>query len=237
MRPIFIALDFKNRTEVWNFLAEFPELDGLAVKVGMELFYMEGPDFVRELISRGLCVFLDLKLYDIPHTVEQAMSQLGRLGVSYVTVHGSGGAEMLQAAKRGLVKGSQELGVVRPKLLAITQLTSTSEHQLKSEQLINATMAESVVHLARLAYENGADGVIAAAVQDELIHQATSSAFLTINPGIRLENDAQDDQKRVVTPSQAVSLGSDGIVVGRSITSSTNPVATYQLIKQEWKRK
>lgn len=236
MRPVIIALDFENQQVVEQFLDRFPRTEPLMVKVGMELFYLAGPSILRTLRERGCRVFLDLKLYDIPHTVEQAMRQLGRQGVAMVTVHAAGGAAMLAAARRGLDQGSREAGVVPAKLLAITQLTSTTEAQMQAEQLIAADLATSVTHLAQLAQANGADGVISSALEDQVIHAATSPKFLCINPGIRLATDAVDDQKRVVTPGRAAALGSNGLVVGRSITQAKDPVAAYRQVLTEWEQ-
>lgn len=234
MRPVIIALDFKDRQQVFHFLDQFDHQDQLFVKVGMELFYFEGPAILTELRKRGIAIFLDLKLYDIPNTVEQAMYQLGQQEVSLVTVHAAGGAEMIRRAKAGLLKGSQQAGVKPAKLLAITQLTSTSEEQMRAEQLVNASLTESVMHYAQLAQTSGADGVISSALEDPMIHRSTSDDFLCINPGIRLASDSADDQKRVVTPKQAANLGSDGLVVGRSITKAADPVAAYNQILNEW---
>ncbi|WP_056948780.1 orotidine-5'-phosphate decarboxylase [Secundilactobacillus odoratitofui] len=234
MRPIIIALDFEDRQQVFSFLDQFEHQEQLFVKVGMELFYFEGPKILAELRKRGIQVFLDLKLYDIPNTVEQAMYQLGQQEVSMVTVHAAGGAEMIRRAKKGLLRGSQKAGVKPAHLLAITQLTSTSEEQMRSEQLVNASLTESVRHYAQLAQSSGADGVIASALEDPMIHRSTSDDFLCINPGIRLATDSVDDQKRVVTPAQAAKLGSNGLVVGRSITKAADPVAAYQKILTEW---
>lgn len=234
MRPIIIALDFEDRQQVFSFLDQFEHQEQLFVKVGMELFYFEGPKILAELRKRGIQVFLDLKLYDIPNTVEQAMYQLGQQEVSMVTVHATGGAEMIRRAKKGLLRGSQKAGVKPAHLLAITQLTSTSEEQMRSEQLVNASLTESVRHYAQLAQSSGADGVIASALEDPMIHRSTSDDFLCINPGIRLATDSVDDQKRVVTPAQAAKLGSNGLVVGRSITKAADPVAAYQKILTEW---
>lgn len=234
MRPIIIALDFEDRQQVFSFLDQFQHQDQLFVKVGTELFYFEGPKILLELRKRGIQVFLDLKLYDIPNTVEQAMYQLGQQEVSMVTVHAAGGAEMIRRAKQGLLRGSQKARVKPAKLLAITQLTSTSEEQMRTEQLVNASLTESVRHYAQLAETNGADGVISSALEDPMIHRSTSDDFLCINPGIRLASDSADDQKRVVTPAQAAELGSDGLVVGRSITQAVDPVAAYQKIAKEW---
>lgn len=234
MRPVIVALDFENQQVVTDFLAQFPATDQPMVKVGMELFYATGPSILRTLRQRGLQIFLDLKLYDIPHTVERAMRQLGRQGVAMVTIHAAGGAAMIAAARRGLNQGSQEAGVVPAKLLAITQLTSTTEAQMQAEQLVAADLPTSVRHLAQLAQANGADGVIASALEDPVIHAATAPDFLCINPGIRLATDAADDQQRVVTPAQAARLGSDGIVVGRSITQAADAVAAYHQVLAEW---
>ncbi|MHA8262341.1 orotidine-5'-phosphate decarboxylase [Lactobacillaceae bacterium Melli_B3] len=235
MRPIIIALDFKNQAIALNFLNQFEHPDQLFVKVGMELFYAEGPAIVKQLRKMGVKVFLDLKLYDIPNTVEQAMEQIAKLDVQMTTIHAAGGAAMIQAAKRGLIAGSQLVGGTPAKLLAVTQLTSTSEAQMQSEQLVDASMQTAVSHLAELAADNGADGTISSALETPLIHQATSDQFLCINPGIRLKSNQANDQKRITTPAQARELGSNGIVVGRAITQASNPQAAYQLIEQEWK--
>ncbi len=234
MRPIIIALDFKTGDEVYSFIDQFEHQDQLFVKVGMELFYFEGPKIIQALRQRGIHIFLDLKLYDIPNTVEQAMFQLGQQEVSMVTVHAAGGSEMIRAAKRGLVNGGKQAGVAPAKLLAVTQLTSTSEDQMQTEQLIPVTLKSSVVHYAQLAQAGGADGVISSALEDPMIHEATDKDFLCINPGIRLATDSADDQKRVVTPAKAAELGSNGLVVGRSITKATDPVAAYHTIAKEW---
>lgn len=234
MNPVIIALDFHDTATTLTFLDQFDGAD-LFVKVGMELFYFEGPAIIRELKRRGCRIFLDLKLYDIPNTVEQAMFQLGQQGVDMVTVHAAGGRDMMQRARAGLDRGSQLAGVAPAKLLAITQLTSTSEGQMQEEQLVTASLQDSVSHLAKLAHDSGADGVISSALEDEQIHAATGADFMCVNPGIRLATDAADDQKRVVTPATARQLGSNGIVVGRSITQAPDPVAAYQTVLNEWR--
>ncbi|CAJ1225339.1 orotidine 5'-phosphate decarboxylase [Levilactobacillus zymae] len=234
MRPVIIALDFPSQATALDFLTPFAQTPNLFVKVGMELFYTAGPQILTALRARGIQVFLDLKCYDIPHTVEQTMVQLGRQGVALVTIHAAGGAAMVAAAKRGLVAGAQAAGVAPAKLLAVTQLTSTTEAQMQAEQLISADLPTTVRHLAHLAWQNGADGVIAAAPEDPVIHAATAPDFLCINPGIRLTEDATDDQQRVVTPGRAAALGSNGLVVGRSITRAADPLAAYQRILKEW---
>ncbi|QMU08862.1 orotidine-5'-phosphate decarboxylase [Levilactobacillus suantsaii] len=234
MRPVIIALDFPSQQRALEFLDPFAATPNLFVKVGMELFYTAGPQILQALRDRQIQVFLDLKCYDIPHTVEQTMRQLGRQGVAMVTIHAAGGAAMIQAAKRGLLAGSQDAGVAPAKLLAVTQLTSTSEAQMQAEQLVTTDLLTSVKHLAHLAWQNGADGVIAAALEDPTIHDATSPDFWCINPGIRLATNATDDQQRVVTPQRAAELGSNGLVVGRPITQAADPLAAYHQILQEW---
>ncbi|UQS81789.1 orotidine-5'-phosphate decarboxylase [Bombilactobacillus folatiphilus] len=234
MSPVIIALDFANAQTTLTFLDQFIQEPNLFVKVGMELFYFEGPRIIQELQRRKIKIFLDLKLYDIPHTVEQAMYQLGRQGVEMVTVHAQGGQAMIQSAKRGLQRGNQEVRQAPTKLLAVTQLTSTSQAQMQTEQQIAVSLPASVTHLAKLAQKSGADGVIASAWEDPAIHVATSADFWCVNPGIRLSNEVIDDQKRVATPKKARQLGSQAIVVGRSITQADAPVAAYHQILQEW---
>ncbi|MFY1049471.1 orotidine-5'-phosphate decarboxylase [Apilactobacillus sp. 1-1-2] len=228
MKPVFIALDFVDADTALKFLEPFKDVKPLAVKVGMELFYREGASIIRALRDQNIDVFLDLKLHDIPHTVQQAAKQIGQLDVQFTTVHSLGGSEMIKAARRGLDEGANQAGVDAPQLLAVTQLTSTSEEQLHDEELVPVSMAESVSHLAKMASQSGADGVISSALENDLIHQAVSDEFKCINPGIRLPSNSVDDQKRVVTPTKAFELNTSGIVVGRSITQSDNPVQTYK---------
>ncbi|GAA6112579.1 orotidine-5'-phosphate decarboxylase [Apilactobacillus apinorum] len=228
MKPVFIALDFKNKQTAISFLEPFANVDHLAVKVGMELFYKEGPSIIYELRDLGIEVFLDLKLHDIPHTVQQAAKQISQLDVQYTTIHALGGSKMIQAARTGLDDGAKTSGHIAPKLLAVTQLTSTSKEQLNQEEQIEGKITDSVAHLANLAHNNGADGVICSALEDEFIHQQINADFICINPGIRLFNNNHDDQQRVVTPEKARQLGTYGIVVGRTITQSDDPVKTYQ---------
>ncbi|MDN2612537.1 orotidine-5'-phosphate decarboxylase [Apilactobacillus sp. EABW-1NA] len=228
MKPVFIALDFVDAPNALKFLEPFKDVKPLAVKVGMELFYREGASIIRALRNQNIDVFLDLKLHDIPHTVQQAAKQIGQLNVQFTTVHSLGGSEMIKAARRGLDEGANQAGVDAPQLLAVTQLTSTSEEQLHDEELVPVSMAESVSHLAKMASQSGADGVISSALENDLIHQSVSNEFKCINPGIRLPSNSVDDQKRVVTPTKAFELNTSGIVVGRSITQSNNPVQTYK---------
>ncbi|WP_105956843.1 orotidine-5'-phosphate decarboxylase [Apilactobacillus quenuiae] len=230
MKPVFIALDFPTAAKTFEFLKPFLGIKNLFVKVGMELFYREGPEIIKKLRHNNINVFLDLKLHDIPHTVEKAAFQLAKLDVQYTTIHALGGGKMIRAAKDGLTNGSKNYHNKLPKLLAVTQLTSTSAEQLNVEEQINVSMTESVAHLANIAYQSGADGVISSALEDKFIHEEVKKDLLCINPGIRLNDNDNDDQKRVVTPTKARQLGSDGIVVGRSITQAYNPVETYKMI-------
>lgn len=223
-KPI-IALDFPSRTAVEEFLAKFNE--PLFVKVGMELYFQEGPELVRYIKSLGHSIFLDLKLHDIPNTVESAMRGLAKLGVDLVNVHAAGGTEMMKAAKRGLA-GSDT------KLIAVTQLTSTSEEEMHSDQLILVSLEESVLHYAKLAKQAGLDGVVCSVLEAKAIGETCGEEFLRVTPGIRPADVSTDDQKRVATPEQARLQGSTHIVVGRAITKSGNPDKSYQYIKNEW---
>lgn len=234
MSPI-IALDFPTVADAKAFLAKFPEGQRLFVKVGMELFYAAGPSIIEELRAiRPLDIFLDLKLHDIPHTVEKAAYQIGRLGVQLTTVHAAGGSTMLQACKRGLAEGAKAAGVEPAKLLAITQLTSTSQAMLSDELHIEGTVPEAVVNLAQLAMRAGTDGVVASANEAKMIREATNPDFLIVTPGIRPAGSQKGDQVRVATPAQAKVWGSTGIVVGRPITQADDVTAAYTAINQEW---
>ncbi|MFC6182300.1 orotidine-5'-phosphate decarboxylase [Lactiplantibacillus daowaiensis] len=233
-RPIFIALDFPTGQAALAFLDQFPSDQQLAVKIGMELFYAEGPAIVKAVQARGHAVFLDLKLHDIPNTVASAMRVIGRLGVRYTTVHAAGGHVMLAAAKRGLLAGANDAGLPAPKLLAITQLTSTNQTILNTDQQIAGTVQASVVHYAQLAQASDCDGVICSAQEVAAIHQAVGTDFLGITPGIRPASAAADDQQRVMTPTAAAKVGSNGLVIGRPITQASDPVQAYQQILTEW---
>ncbi|MBB1062451.1 orotidine-5'-phosphate decarboxylase [Limosilactobacillus fastidiosus] len=204
------------------------------IKIGMELFYAFGPGIVKQAKERGCRVFLDLKAHDIPNTVERAMAQLGRLGVSFVTVHAAGGSEMMKAGLRGLKQGAAEAGNSVPKMLAITQLTSIDEIILHNEQRVSGTVMDSVQNYARLADESGLAGVVCSAKEIAAIREVTNPDFLCITPGIRPDSNSHDDQKRVVTPRQAAEMGSNGIVVGRPITQSADPVAAYKQIRYDF---
>lgn len=204
------------------------------VKIGMELYYAYGPGIVREAKQRGLSVFLDLKLYDIPNTVQRTMTVLGRLGVAFATTHAAGGSAMLKAAKAGLEAGAAKEGLPRPRLLAITQLTSIDQQILNDDQGVPGTVTDSVKNYARVAAAAGLDGVVCSAQEIAAIREVTRPAFLCVTPGIRPDLTTVDDQKRVVTPAQARELGSNAIVVGRPITRAQDPVAAYHTIRQEF---
>ena len=224
-RPV-IALDFPSFEAVKEFLALFPVEESLYLKVGMELYYATGPEIVSYLKGQGHSVFLDLKLHDIPNTVKSAMKVLSQLGVDMTNVHAAGGVEMMKAAREGL--GSQS------KLIAVTQLTSTSEAQMQDFQNIQTSLQESVIHYAKKTAEAGLDGVVCSAHEIQLIKQATNPEFICLTPGIRPQGVAIGDQKRVMTPADAYQIGSDYIVVGRPITQAEDPVAAYHAIKDEW---
>lgn len=238
-RDVIIALDFPSRKETVEFLDLFENEERKPfVKVGMELFYREGPEIVREIKARGHKIFLDLKLHDIPNTVEHAMSNLSYLGVDMVNVHAQGTIEMMKAAKRGLDAGferhsfdcgcSENGNQTRPVLIAVTQLTSTSEKDMQNDLLIEKSMAETVLHYGENAKKAGLDGVVCSPHEAEIIHQKCGNAFLTVTPGIRFEGAKKDDQVRITTPEKAKEIGCDFIVVGRPITKSEDPVKAYK---------
>lgn len=222
-KPI-IALDFPSKLDVEEFLSEFTE--PLFLKVGMELFYQEGPELIETLNRYGHDIFLDLKLHDIPNTVEAAMRRIAELGVDMVNVHAAGGFAMMEAAKRGL-SGSGT------KLIAVTQLTSTSEQQMQQEQLIKVSLEESVLHYAKIAKQAGLDGVVCSVHEAKAIGEACEE-FLRVTPGIRPAASESHDQKRIATPGDAKTQGSTHIVVGRAITRSENPQKSYDYINGEW---
>ncbi|MGG4419747.1 orotidine-5'-phosphate decarboxylase [Bacillus subtilis] len=227
-----IALDFASAEETLAFLAPFQQ-EPLFVKVGMELFYQEGPSIVKQLKERNCELFLDLKLHDIPTTVNKAMKRLASLGVDLVNVHAAGGKKMMQAALKGLEEGTPA-GKKRPSLIAVTQLTSTSEQIMKDELLIEKSLIDTVVHYSKQAEESGLDGVVCSVHEAKAIYQAVSPSFLTVTPGIRMSEDAANDQVRVATPAIAREKGSSAIVVGRSITKAEDPVKAYKAVRLEW---
>ncbi|MBO0959174.1 orotidine-5'-phosphate decarboxylase [Neobacillus sp. MM2021_6] len=230
---LIIALDFANKSEIERFLTPFVDRK-LFVKVGMELFYQEGPAIIDQLKNMGHQIFLDLKLHDIPNTVKSAMKGLARLECDLVNVHAAGGKEMMQAALEGLDTGTAA-GQKRPYCIAVTQLTSTSQEQMNSEQLIPVTLKESVLQYASLAKDAGLDGVVCSAWESAAIHTKTGNEFLTVCPGIRMESDQVGDQKRVATPQYAKAAGVSSIVVGRSITRSSDPVKSYEQWINAWR--
>lgn len=237
MKPVIVALDFDNKAAAFACVEQLANYENVFVKVGMEMFYAYGPEFVKELKQLNVKIFLDVKMYDIPNTVEHAAFQIGKLGVDIVTVHAAGGPAMIEAAKRGLQAGAAEIGKATPMLLAITQLTSFSEADVQYTQGISMSLQDSVIHLARLAAASGADGVVASAFEAQLIHDNVKPEFKVITPGIRLAGDEASDQKRVVTPKRAAEFSSDGIVVGRSITQAHDMRQAYQQVLTEFEEK
>ena len=227
-RAVIIACDFQDQEKVLSFLDRFIDCKPF-VKIGMEVFYGNGPAIVREIKARGHKIFLDLKLHDIPNTVYKSMRKLAELDVDMVNVHAAGSIEMMRAARRALdEKGSKAL------LLAVTQLTSTSEDVMQHELWINHSMEDTVRHYAQNAKEAGCDGVVCSPLEAGLVERACGSEFVTVTPGIRFANDAKGDQKRVTTPAMAKELGSTFIVVGRSITDAADPVAAYHRAAREF---
>lgn len=222
-KDVIIALDFKSASDVFNFLDNFDE-EKPYVKIGMELFYAEGPQIVKEIKKRGHKIFLDLKLHDIPNTVKKAMASLMRLDVDMVNLHAAGTIDMMKAALEGLTRPDG----TRPILLAVTQLTSTSEERMQKELLINAPIADTVVHYAKNAKEAGLEGVVCSPLEAELVKKACGKEFFTVTPGIRFESNDVGDQVRITTPAKAKEIGSDYIVVGRPITAAADPKAAYK---------
>ncbi len=226
-KKTIVALDFSSRQDALDFLSQFEE--PVAVKIGMELTYAEGLDLVKDIKAMGHDVFLDLKLHDIPNTVKGGMKNLAALGADMVNCHAAGGIAMMKAAKEGLTLGAQE--GQSPLIIAVTQLTSTSQEAMNQEQGIPGSVLDSVVRYAKNAKEAGLDGVVCSVHEVKAIKEACGQDFLTVTPGIRLVDDSVDDQKRVATPQYAKEQGSDYIVVGRSITKAQDPKTTYNQIE------
>ena len=222
-KAVIIACDFKDKEETLNFLNRFED-EKLYLKIGMELFYSEGPEIVREIKKRGHKIFLDLKLHDIPNTVEKAMRSLANLDVDMTNVHASGTIKMMEAGLRGLTK---EDGT-RPLLIAVTQLTSTSQEVMEQDLLIKENIEDVVMHYAENSKKAGLDGVVCSPLEVQAVKRKCGKEFLTITPGIRFSEDSKDDQSRITTPAKAKELGSDYIVVGRSITKAENPQEAYR---------
>ncbi|MDD6143169.1 MAG: orotidine-5'-phosphate decarboxylase [bacterium] len=228
---VIIALDFPSAEAVYAFLDKFEnESRKPFVKIGMELYYAAGPQIVREIKARGHKIFLDLKLHDIPNTVKRAMSVLRNLDVDMTNLHAAGTIDMMKAAIEGLTR---EDGT-RPMLLAVTQLTSTSEERMQKELLINATMPETVKKYAQNAKEAGLDGVVCSPLEAALVKEACGAEFATVTPGIRFADGDVGDQVRVMTPEKARVGGSDYIVVGRPITQAEDPLAAYRRCVKEF---
>ncbi|MDL2319243.1 orotidine-5'-phosphate decarboxylase, partial [Eubacteriales bacterium OttesenSCG-928-A19] len=220
MKDVIIACDFPDRETTLTFLRRFTG-EKPFLKIGMELFYGEGPDIVRQIKGMGHRVFLDLKLHDIPTTVRRAMANLAGLGVDMVNVHAAGTIAMMEAAREGLREG----GAPGAKLIAVTQLTSTSPQAMKEELWIDASLVDTVAHYAKNAKAAGLDGVVCSPLEARVVKDACGDAFLTVTPGIRYPSGTTDDQARVTTPAKAREIGTDYIVVGRPITAAEDPVA------------
>ena len=229
-KDVIIACDFASRQQTLGFLDAFARGRKPFVKIGMELFYAEGPDIVRELKRRGHPVFLDLKLHDIPNTVKKAMRVLSGLDVDICNVHAAGTIDMMRAALEGLTRPDG----TRPLLVAVTQLTSTSEERMQRELLIGAGINETIVKYAQNAREACLDGVVCSPLEAAMVKQACGPEFLTITPGIRFADAAADDQVRITTPACAREIGSDYIVVGRPVTAAPDPVAAYERCLKEF---
>ena len=230
-KDVIIACDFSGREEVLSFLDKFKGNKPF-VKIGMELFYAEGPQIVRDIKARGHKVFLDLKLHDIPNTVKKAMSVLSGLDVDMCNVHAAGTSAMMQAALEGLTR---EDGT-RPLLIAVTQLTSTSEERMQSELLIGKSLDETVLHYAENTKLSGLDGIVCSPLEAEKVKERCGKEFLTVTPGVRFADAKADDQVRITTPARARELGSDYIVVGRPITAASDPVEAYERCLKEFFR-
>jgi orotidine-5'-phosphate decarboxylase len=228
-KDVIIACDFPDRKTTMDFLSRFGE-EKPFVKIGMELFYAEGPDIVREIKSRGHKIFLDLKLHDIPNTVRRAMVRLASLGVDMTNVHAAGGSAMMKAAVEGLTRPDG----TRPLLIAVTQLTSTSDAMLHDELLIGPSMQETIASYAANAKASGLDGVVCSPLEAGLVKDACGAGFMAVTPGVRFADSAKDDQARITTPARAREIGSDYIVVGRPITQAPDPVAAYRRCVKEF---
>ena len=230
-RDVIVACDFSSAEATFSFLDKFSGFEKKPfVKIGMELYYAEGPDIVREIKRRGHKIFLDLKLHDIPNTVKKAMAVLSRLDADIVNLHAAGTTAMMKAALEGL---TMEDGT-RPLLIAVTQLTSTDQESMERDLLIEKPIDEVVMHYAVTAKNAGLDGVVCSPLEARKVHDACGAGFLTVTPGIRFAEGEKGDQKRVMTPADAKAIGSDYIVVGRPITAAADPVAAYERCLREF---
>ena len=228
-KDVIVACDFSSKEAVMNFLDKF-ENEKPFVKIGMELYYAECPAIVKEIKERGHKIFLDLKLHDIPNTVKKAMSVLARLGVDMCNVHAGGTVAMMEAAVEGLTR---EDGT-RPLIIAVTQLTSTSQERMTQDLLINEPIDKVVMHYAANAKKAGLDGVVCSPLEAGKVHEVCGDSFVTVTPGVRFADGDVGDQVRVMTPAQAKAIGSDYIVVGRPITAAEDPVAAYKRCVEEF---
>lgn len=222
-KDVIVACDFASAKETFDFLDKFTDKKPF-VKIGMELFYAEGPEIVREIKKRGHKIFLDLKLHDIPNTVKKSMAVLSKLDVDMTNLHAAGTVDMMKAALEGLTRPDG----TRPLLIAVTQLTSTSEERMQNELLINASINDTIVKYAQNAKEAGLDGVVCSPLEAGMVKDACGKSFMTVTPGVRFADGDVGDQVRVTTPARAKEIGSDYIVVGRPITAAPDPVATYE---------
>lgn len=228
-KDVIIACDFASADQTFRFLDQFQGKKPF-VKIGMELYYAEGPAIVREIKKRGHKIFLDLKLHDIPNTVKKAMAVLRDLDVDVCNLHAAGTKAMMSAALEGLTRPDG----TRPKLIAVTQLTSTDQERMENELWIKAPIDEVVMHYARNAADAGLDGVVCSPLEAGKVHEVCGADFLTITPGVRFADGDKGDQKRVMTPEEAKKIGSDYIVVGRPVTGAADPVAAYERCCREF---
>jgi orotidine-5'-phosphate decarboxylase len=228
-KDVIVACDFASKEDVFAFLDKFEE-EKPFVKIGMELYYAEGPEIVREIKRRGHKIFLDLKLHDIPNTVKKSMKVLSTLGVDITNLHAAGTTRMMEAALEGLTRPDG----TRPLLIAVTQLTSTDQESLEQDLWIEKPMEQVVMHYASNAAKAGLDGVVCSPLEAQAVHNTCGEKFLTITPGVRFADGDIGDQKRVMTPAQAKEIGSDYIVVGRPITAAPDPVAAYKRCMAEF---
>ncbi len=230
-KDVIIACDFSSAEQTFEFLKKFSgEERKPFLKIGMELFYAEGPQIVREIKAMGHKIFLDLKLHDIPNTVKKAMSVLSRLDVDMCNLHAAGTKEMMRQALEGLTREDGS----RPLLIAVTQLTSTSEERMQEELLISASINDTILKYAKNSAEAGLDGVVCSPLEAGIVHDQCGKEFLTITPGVRFADGDVGDQVRIMTPAQAREIGSDYIVVGRPITAAEDPVAAYRRCVEEF---
>ena len=228
-KDVIVACDFSSAEQTFAFLDRFTGRKPF-VKIGMELYYAEGPEIVRQIKARGHKIFLDLKLHDIPNTVKKAMAVLARLDVDITNLHAAGTTAMMQAALEGLTRPDG----TRPLLIAVTQLTSTDQESMERDLLIHEPIDQVVMHYAEIARAAGLDGVVCSPLEAAKVHEACGASFLTVTPGVRFADGDVGDQKRVMTPAQARAIGSDYIVVGRPITAAADPVAAYERCVSEF---